>query len=118
MIENDDGLSREDAARLRISQISTLFVEMRTLLAKWLHDAGPAADATNKQMMNKINELQGAHMMVLRAEEAFHDKFDTDEIADGIDYDAARDDIGRELDRLRAAFTAGAVFERSHDRTD
>jgi len=112
MTKNDDDFGRQDAARLRITQITTLFAEMRTMLVRWLHDAGPAAEASSKQMMTKISETQSVLASLIRAEEAFHDKFNTDDIADGIDYDAARDAIGRELDRLRAAFTAGAVFER------
>jgi hypothetical protein len=102
---DDPQSPHEDSARLRISQIADLFEEMRTLLARWLDEAGPAADASNKQMMNKINELQTTHMMVLRAEEVFHDKYGSTDIATGIDYDDARDTIGRELDRLRAALS-------------
>ncbi|MCK0121652.1 hypothetical protein MWU61_13955 [Loktanella sp. F6476L] len=94
---------REEAARLRISQIADLFSEMRILLARWLDEAGPAADASTKQMMTKINELQSTHLMVLRAEEVFHEKYGSPDADTGIDYDDARDTIGRELDRLRAS---------------
>jgi hypothetical protein len=116
--EDDDQPSREDAARLRITEIAALFAEMRATLVKWLRDAGPAADATPKQMMTKISELQTAHLLVARAEEVFHDKFGTGEVANGIDYDVARDDIGRELDRLRAAVEAKLVFEGPDNEPD
>ena len=110
MTDKDDATkSREDAARQRVTEISDLFANMRAIMARWLEDAGPVADATSKQMMTKISELQTAHLLVIRAEEVFHDKFGTADIADGVDYEAARRDIGRELDRLRAAFEAGYV---------
>jgi hypothetical protein len=116
--KDDNRQDSEIAARRRITEIETLFVEMSDLLAKWLREAGPAADATTKQMTNKINELQNAHMMVLRAEEVFHDKFGSDDIADGIDYVAARNDIGRTLDRLRSKIAATEVSKRSDGCAD
>ena len=118
MTEDDDQQSREDAARLRIAEITDLFAEMRALMTKWRRDAGPAADANTKQMMNKVNELQGAHLALLRAEEVFHEKFGQGDIEDGIDYEAARYDIGCELDRLRTAMEARFVSRRADDSAD
>lgn len=116
--QDDDRQSREDAARRRVAEISELFANMRAIMARWLKDAGPVADATSKQMMTKISELQSAHLLVIRAEEVFHEKFGQGDIADGVDYEAARRDIGRELDRLRAAFEAGYVSQGSDDGSD
>ena len=116
--QDEDQPNREAAGRLRIAEITTLFADMRAMMVMWLGDAGPAAKATSKQMLDKINELQSAHLLVIRAEEAFHDKFGHGEIADGIDYDAARDAIGRELDRLRAAVEAGYLSEGPDDGAD
>lgn len=119
MTQNDDEKqSRENAARQRVAEISTLFAEMRSVMSRWLKDAGPAADASTKQMMTKISELQSAHLLVIRAEEAFHDKFGNGEIEDGIDYETARHDIGRELDRLRAALEAKYLSAGPDDRSD
>ena len=118
MTEDDDQQSREDAARLRIAEITDLFAEMRALMSKWRRSAGSAADANTKQMMNKISELQGAHLALLRAEEVFHDKFGQGDIEDGIDYEAARHDIGCELDRLRTTMEARFVSGRTDDGAD
>lgn len=119
MTHNDDDLADcENAARRRVTQISDLFAEMRALMVRWLEEAGPVADANNKQMMSKIGELQTAHLAVIRAEEAFHDKYGNGALADGLDYDAARDEIGGALDRLRAALETGYLSEGSDDVPD
>lgn len=111
--EDDDKTSRENAARSRLSEITDLFAEMRAITGKFLREAGSADSANTKQIMSKISELQSVHLMVIRAEEAFHEKFGQGDIADGIDYDAARDDIGRALDRLRTAVDAKFVSGRA-----
>lgn len=113
--EVDDPPTGESSARQRIAEITALFANMRALMTKWSDDAGPASNASSKQMLTKISELQSAHLLVMRAEEAFHDKFGNGEINAGIDYDAARDDIGRELDRLRVALEAGYLSEGTDD---
>jgi hypothetical protein len=113
--EVDDPPTGESSARQRIAEITALFANMRALMTKWSDDAGPAS---SKQMLTKISELQSAHLLVMRAEEAFYDKFGNGEINAGIDYDAARTDIGRELDRLRVALEAGYLSEGTDDGAD
>jgi hypothetical protein len=115
---DDNKNSGEDASRLRVSQIADLFAEMRTIVGRWLHEAGPASEATSKQMMSKISELQTTHMMVLRAEEVFHEKYGSPDTDTGIDYDDARDTIGRELDRLRAALGSAELSEEPDAGSD
>lgn len=90
-------------ARARIDDIGTLFSEMKALLERWLAEAGPADLVTGKKMQTKLGEMQTAHLMMLRAEEAFYDKFSDDIRADTIDYDVIRDELGRTLDRIRDA---------------
>ena len=116
--EVDDPPTGECHARQRITEITALFANMRALMTKWLDDAGPVSTASSKQILTKISELQSAHLLVMRAEEAFHDKFGNGEINTGIDYDAARIDIGRELDRLRIALASGYLPERTDDGAD
>ncbi len=101
------------AARERIDQISTLFAEMTTLLAQSMASEGEVTKATSQKMLAKLGELQTAHLMVLKAEEVFHDKFDQETAGAGVDYDIIRHEIGCALDRIRAADATGDVSEGS-----
>ncbi|MEL6572286.1 MAG: hypothetical protein AAFQ64_11535 [Pseudomonadota bacterium] len=89
-------------ARDRLKEIGALFADMRALMELWLADPGPADKTTANKMLTKMGELQTAHLMMLRTEEAFYDKFSDHTAATAIDYDAIRDDIGRRLDHIRS----------------
>lgn len=92
-----------ERARERITQIGVLFNEMAALTDRWMAEAGPADFATGKKILAKLGELQTAHLMMLRAEEAFHDKFSPSASDEGVNHDDVRDEIGRRLDRIRDA---------------
>ncbi|MEL6641627.1 MAG: hypothetical protein AAFP98_09990 [Pseudomonadota bacterium] len=94
-------------ARQRLTQISALFEDMKALMDLWLTEPGPADKTTSTKMLAKMGEMQTAHLMMLRAEEAFYDQFSERAVEEAIDYDAIRDDIGRRLDRIRATKDTG-----------
>lgn len=64
----------------------------------------PAAD-----LNKKIGELYSAHLKLVEQEKTFHAKLGLDPDADAVDYDVIRAEIGRQLDRIRAARDAGEV---------
>ena len=94
-------------SRQRMIQISALFDDMKALMEEWLADPGQADKTTATKMRAKLGDMQAAHVMLLREEEAFYEKFSQRAAEDAIDYDAIRDDIGRRLDWIRAAKDAG-----------
>lgn len=98
-------------ARARISEMTRLFEEIRLWLDRCIALEGPVTKMSAQKMLTKLGELQTAHLMVMRAEEVFHDKFKQDTAGPGIDYDAVRRDLGRALDRIRAANDADGLSE-------
>lgn len=95
-------------ARERVAEIRDMFEGMKRTLKALMDSHEPPDKAMSKLMLQKISELQTAHLAVVRAEEAFHDKFgDGDGDQDhGIDIEVARRDIASGLDRIRAAVGA------------
>ena len=87
----------------RLAEIDELTAQIRELLQEMVALAreNPAA-LKPLEVLRKIAELQSAHLKVLEKEEAFHDKLRA-QAAETIDYDLIRADIGRALDRIRAA---------------
>lgn len=90
-------------ARERINQLSDLFSEMNMLMHRWLDEVGPADLAQGKKMLGKLSDMQTTHLMVLRAEEAFYEKFSDTTASDTVDYERIRAELGRALDRIRDA---------------
>ena len=87
----------------RVSEILRLFASVRRKLEQAVAEIGAPQSSTPKAIISKLSELQTAHISALKAEEAFHDAFASQSQADSIDFDAIRDDLGRRLDRIRAA---------------
>jgi hypothetical protein len=54
-------------------------------------------------------ELETVHTTILRSQEAFHEKYKNSNTESGVDYNAVRADLGRQLDRIRAAIKADGV---------
>ena len=107
---------RAKDARNRIDTITELFGQIELLVRRWLDQEEPVTLASTKKVLGKMSELQSAHVLVLRAEEAFHEKFGTEEArTDSFDSEAARRDIGRKLDRIRAFLEAGGVPQEPDD---
>lgn len=95
----------------RVNDIKAIFKNVRDLLRLQIAAFGPPDAQTPKPILTKLAELQSAHLTLIKAEEAFHDTFRSADAADAAEYDAIRDQIGRALDRIRAAENTGDVSE-------
>lgn len=56
-------------------------------------------------------ELETVHTTALKAQEAFYEKYTDTTVQDGVDYAEIRSDIGRHLDRIRAAIQSKCISE-------
>ena len=98
-----------DDAAARVAEIAGLFVSIRQTL-EFAREALEASDASQtKTILNKLNEIQSAHVKVLAAEDAFHAQHAAADADDLPDLDAIRAEIGRKLDGIRAVLDAGGV---------
>ena len=100
---SDQGPQAADNASARVAEISQLYQNIRASLVLMMAQAGPLTTDTPKPILNKMNELQSAHLKVLAAEEAFHAHQKATAPDEDIDYDDLRADIGRQIDRIRPA---------------
>jgi hypothetical protein len=100
-------------AQERVAELNTLYINMRDLLRSWMSQCEEPSTEMSKKMLQKINDMQTAHMLVLKAEEAFHARCKTsadtahpDTIAD---IENVRLEIGRKLDSLRETIAESGV---------
>lgn len=113
--ETSETLKKEQtaaAALLRIAQLSNLFSEIHDTIEVLRAEARRDNMADWVKIISKLSEMQTLHVKLLTAEESFHDKFNQHADMDTIDYDRIRHDIGRALDRIRAASRTDDVSER------
>ena len=103
----------KSAAEKRVAEIVRLYERIRDMLDAALTQFGTPDSMTPKAVMSKLAELQSVHLTILKAEEAFHEKCKTTDGQPDIDFDAVRDDIGRQLDRLRCALEAEEVSKKA-----
>ncbi|SEW04178.1 hypothetical protein SAMN04488515_0781 [Cognatiyoonia koreensis] len=96
-----------DDARIRIQHIKNLFKSIRELLQCGIEEIGPVTPALTKPLMAKLSELQTVHVVLIKAEEAFHEKTGNPLADDAVDIADIRDQIGRALDSIRAADGSG-----------
>ena len=100
-IENETIAQNAAAASARISEIRELFGAIRQTLMGQLQDMPEVQPTTPKHLIAKINELQATLVLLLKAEEAYYEKYGHDELQISVDHDAIRDQIGGHLDRIR-----------------
>lgn len=107
--KNDEGLNASDLAAERLAEIDRLTRSIRVLLEQMIAAFENGDNVSVKEVLNKLSELQAAHLKVITAEDTFHAKTGTDPDADAIDYDEIRCEVGCRLDRLRQSLLAEAV---------
>ena len=93
-------------AAKRLAEIDTLYEEIRSTLEQMRASMKESSDFKPKDLLNKLSELQSAHLKVLAAEDSYHDKIGKNPDEDAIDFDAIRAEIGRQLDRVRESLTS------------
>jgi hypothetical protein len=103
---DDQGRDALDDAAARVAEIAELYLSVRNLLRQMIAEIETATATLPKAIVTKLSDLQSAHLKVLAAEEAFHAQQQASQPDAAIDYDALRDDIGGQLDRIRAALDA------------
>lgn len=91
----DHPASDVQAALARITMIEEKFQSISDVLNRLMADIGSVDSQTPKAVVSKLMELQTAHLSVIKAQEAFHEKFKDTDPSGGVDYDEIRVDIGR-----------------------
>ncbi|MBS1303598.1 hypothetical protein [Loktanella sp. SALINAS62] len=95
------------AAEARQREIAALYDTLKRMIHSQLDALGDLDTPPTKALVTRIGELSAVHLILLKAEEAFREKFIQDDPS-VLDHDALRDQIRRQLDRIRAADTAGS----------
>ena len=108
MTETPDVYPKTDlSAPERVARLDRLFTSISNKLDEMMMQFGTSKGGPPKDFNIKLSELQSAHVSLNKAYEVFHEKFAGTAPGDTADFDAIRDDIGRKLDRIRAALDAG-----------
>ncbi|WP_055685982.1 hypothetical protein [Loktanella sp. 5RATIMAR09] len=102
-----DGLA---TAAERLVEVDAVSQYIRDRLREMADDLKKVTHGNLNDITKQLDLLHASHLRVVIAEDKFHDKLGSDPDADAIDYDAIRDDIGRQLDRLRDALIAKGVL--------
>ncbi|SEQ16745.1 hypothetical protein SAMN05428995_10392 [Loktanella sp. DSM 29012] len=111
MIIKDDPEGHGRAAALsRQHEIAGLYATLRAAILKEIKTLGASDGAPPKLLIGKIGELSAAHLILLKAEEAFREKYAQDD-ATILDYDTLRVEIGCALDRIRASLATEGVSD-------
>ncbi|WP_386681396.1 hypothetical protein [Loktanella sp. R86503] len=114
MTEPDDAAPFGRAEALaRVRELAGFYAALKATFLEQLDQIGGQSALPSKAHAAKLAELQATHVHLLKAEEQFIEKFGQGTDDADIDFDAIRDDIGRRLDRIRAAGTEGGVFSRA-----
>jgi len=103
---SDHSKADEKAAAARVAEIKAQFRSIAVTLRQLVADLDTPEGRSSKTVVSKLMELQTSHLAVIKAEEAFHEKFKSVAPESGPDLEQTRIDIGRKLDRLRAAMAA------------
>ena len=88
-------------ASARIAAIKEMFEAIKETLRVQVEQFPEIDGQSPKALIQKLNDLQSAQVLLLKAEEAYYEKFGEDDLKGAVDHDAVRDQIGRSLDRIR-----------------
>ena len=110
-ILQDHPPSDEQAACKRIAVLEAHFYKSSETLGTLITGFGRTNGQTPKAVMSKLMELETVHTTALKAQEAFYEKYKDTTPQGGVNYNEIRDDIGRHLDRIRAALKSKGISE-------
>lgn len=108
---NKTNAAGAEDANARLAEIRQIFERYKTAIEVLCRELGTAEAGLSTRILAKITDLQTAHLEVVAAEEAFNEKFKTEIAGTEIDFDTARRDIGRQLDRIRKTIRTAEVPE-------
>jgi len=109
MNQPESAQADNDALRQYREDAVTLLRAVRETLAGLLKRVAAGEEGALRDLAGKQAELESALRRVFEAEARYHEWSERNggPAGGGLDLDAARDEIGRRLDRLRAAGGAG-----------
>ncbi len=110
-------LQQAKEAQARIDFIRNSYDGIQQYVQAQIDEILPATKETPKPQVKKLEELQTLQVNIMKAEEAFNDKFQP-EAGEDFDYDVLRDQIGRALDRIREAERTIEVLKEPQQGTD
>jgi hypothetical protein len=106
---NEAGGRPRDLAGEQLAKIDRLSRSIGDTLEEMIADIDAIPGKLPKAILDKLNILHAAHLQVVKAEGAFHDKIGKDPDEDAVDYDAIRSEVGCRLDRLRDSLKAEGI---------
>lgn len=99
----------EDRLRKELEEARLIYAHIRTMLEHMIAQVRAEDGRLSPQdVVIRLNDLNRAQMLLVRAERNFHDTKQSAGPAE-IDFAEVRDSIGRKLDRLRATADTGGV---------
>ena len=109
--KKETGATGSHRAAARVADIAALTADIRRLLTEMRDAARGGGGPLPKDLADKVAQLHAAHLKVVASEDMFHAKFGKTDADDAIDFDAVRADIGRQLDRIRAAIVTSGLSD-------
>lgn len=103
--------SEASLERRKLDEVIEMFDSVTETLAELVQDMQSGKTVPAKQVRAHMADLQSAYFSIKKAEEAFHDKTGNVQRDGDIDFEAVRDEIGRKLDKLRAARDAEGISQ-------
>lgn len=110
-------LQQAKDAQDRIDFIRKSYDGIQQYVQSQIDEILPATKETPKPQMKKLEELQTLQVNIMKAEEAFNEKF-MPEDGEDFDYDVLRDQIGRALDRIREVERTIEVLKGTEQSSD
>lgn len=114
---NRERQRQKKEAQKRINYLRRTYERLREYLETQIETILPITLESPKVQVKKLEDLQSLQVSLMKAEEAFNDTFQP-ELGEDVDYDALRAQIGRALDRLRAAERSIGVPEEPEQSAD
>ena len=93
----------------RLADFRKMFSEIRRLMAFYALTTSPSRRLTPRGTRQKLEELHQLQQLLLQAEGALYDEPIQEGDTKIIDIEALKDQIGRRLDRIRAALDAAKI---------
>ncbi len=110
-------LDQADAEK-QLAEMRAMFLRLQDEIRQHMAATQDPNVSDFKAISTKLSELQTNQLTLLRAEEAFHDKFRKDAARDRDNYDDIRREVGRALCRLRDTIAAEGVSGGAYRSSD
>jgi ribosomal protein L16 Arg81 hydroxylase len=113
MASHDDDLAAEAAAlEKRLDDLRALYGALQETTQAHIDELTGGDLSAGKSAIKKLDEMQSLLVALMKAEEAFNEKFRPTQEKHRANIAALRDKIGGQLDRIRRARRASEVSEK------